>query len=147
MHRGQHQRANVRQIEPQCELAPKHAAVLAIASAGHDLHAAHAVGMGGMQKPSQRVKCLLRGHTMQIEPPRAGQLAAAKSLPAGGIDAGRLTAHAGRGALAGIGLQRHGLSPGAGRFESYPRQGGRQPGASSTRSSGALPRSGAIRWA
>ncbi len=96
MHRGQHQRADVRQIEPQRELSPEHAAVLAIAPPSDDFDAPEAIVVGRAEERSQRMKRLLRGHAMQIEFPVAGEFAAAKTLPNGGIDSGGLTPHAER---------------------------------------------------
>ena len=50
MRGAQHQRADVRQVEPERQFPPDRAAGLPVAAAGHDLHAAQPLGMGGAQE-------------------------------------------------------------------------------------------------
>src|SRR5947209_20043361 len=92
MHCGQHHRAEIRQIKPQCELSAQHAAMLAVASPSNNLHTTHAVAMSCAQERPQCVKRLLRRHAMQIEFSRAGELPATEPLPTGGIDTRWLSA-------------------------------------------------------
>jgi hypothetical protein len=92
----QQQPADVRQIKPQRELSPEHTAMLAITTSGYDLHTTQSVALGCAQERSQGKKRLLCRQAMQIEFARTGEVPAAKLLPAGAIDAWRLSANAQR---------------------------------------------------
>jgi hypothetical protein len=88
--RSQDHPPQLRQIEPQRELAAQYAAGFPGAPAGDDLDAAHALGPRGVEEIRQRMKRALRRAPVQIECSHRGKLAAAKTLPRRSIHASRM---------------------------------------------------------
>ena len=93
MRRGQHHRADLRQVEPDRQLSHQHATAVRmprpVTISTHRNRSAWAA----RRNASQRVKRVLRRHAVQIELSGTAQLAAVKSLPGRTIEPRRLTAN------------------------------------------------------
>ena len=92
MCRGEHQWCNVRKVQPQRELAADHATSFAVAAASDHLNAAQPIGVSRTQERYQCVEGALGGVTVQVERPRRGQFAGAKTRPCGAIHTWRMHA-------------------------------------------------------
>src|SRR5690349_6034774 len=93
MRGGQDQRPEVREVEPEGELAPKHAAGFSRPSSGYDLDTAHPVGARRLKEMHERMEAALGGAAVEIQTPCRRELAGTESLPSGVIHTRRLQAN------------------------------------------------------
>ena len=85
----EHQRPDIRPVQPVPELAADHTSRAAAAATGDDLDAAQPVCLSGPEEVRDRVERLLRREAMQVQCSAHRQLAGAETLPVRPVHAPR----------------------------------------------------------